>query len=150
MRNQITRRFLIVAALLASFALPLSALWAQTDDRPALAAKLTAARSQITEISLADAKGLFDKGSYVWVDVRSEDEWKAGHVPGAKHLDRGTLEFNVERAVPDKATAIVVYCKSGDRGAFAARTLAEMGYTNVRNVAGGMVAWEKAAYPVEK
>jgi len=130
--------------------LPLSALWAQSGERPALKAVLGTARSQITEISPAEAKDLMAGGAALFVDVRTAEEWAGGHLPGAKHLDRGKLEFMVEQAVPNKAAAIVVYCKSGDRGALSAQTLAAMGYTNVLNMAGGFVAWDKAGYEVVK
>lgn len=149
MKNQITRRILIVSALLAAIALPLSALWAAS-ERPALDNMLSAVKSKITEITVADGKALFDKGGYTWVDVRTDAEFKTGHLPGAKSLDRGLMEFNVEKAIPDKATPLVVYCKTGGRSALAAFTLLEMGYTNVKSMNGGFVDWEKAAYPIEK
>jgi rhodanese-related sulfurtransferase len=149
MRTQVTRRILIVAALLAAVALPLTALWAAS-ERPALDNMLSAVKSKITEITVADGKALFDKGGYTWVDVRTDPEFKAGHLPGAKSLDRGLMEFNVEKAIPDKAAPIVVYCKTGGRAALATATLAEMGYTNVKSMNGGFMDWEKAAYPIEK
>jgi len=145
MKTLFGRRFLLVAAFLAALTLPLSAGWAQSNDRPALKEMLTAVHSQVDAISIADAKALFDGGA-LFVDVRTQAEWAAGHLPGAKHLDRNTLEFNVEQNVPDKATPIVVYCKSGDRGALATQSLLGMGYTNVVNMTGGYVAWQKAGF----
>lgn len=152
MSNGIKRRYFLVAAMVAVLALPLAALAQQTQpsDRPALDAMLKNARSQITEITVADAKALMDQGGYLFVDVRAADENKGGHLPGAKWLDRGLLEFNVERAVPNKATPLVVYCKTGGRSALAAYTLKQMGYTNVKSMNGGFEAWAKAGYPVEK
>jgi rhodanese-related sulfurtransferase len=149
MRTLIGRRALILMAVVAALTLPFSALWAQSSERPALKAMLTETRTQITEISVAQAKEMMLPGVVV-VDVRTNDEWAAGHLPNATHLDRNTLEFNVENAIPNKATPIIVYCKSGDRGALAALTLTKMGYTDVKNMAGGFVGWAKAGYNVSK
>ena len=150
MRALFGRRFFILVAVAAALTLPFTALWAQSNERPALKQMLAHTRTQITEISTADAKALMGTHGTVFVDVRSDAEWAGGHLPGAKHLDRGKLEFMVEKAIPDKGTPIVVYCKSGDRGALATRTLMEMGYTNVKNMAGGYVGWAKAGYKVAK
>ncbi len=148
MRNEFTRRLLIVTAVLAAIALPLS-LWAAS-ERPGLDNLLSGVKSKIAEITVADGKALMDKGGYVWVDVRTDPEFAAGHLPGAKSLDRGLLEFSVEKAIPDKATPLVVYCGTGGRSALAAFTLMEMGYTNVRSMSGGFVDWQKAGFAVEK
>lgn len=150
MSTRFGRRFFLSLALAAVIALPAAALWAQSNDRPGLAKELSAARSHITEITTAQAHRLMSQGGTLFVDVRSDAEWAAGHLPGAKHLDRGKLEFAVERAIPNKSTPIVVYCKSGGRGALATQTLMQMGYTNVRNMAGGYMAWAKAGYSVAK
>jgi rhodanese-related sulfurtransferase len=150
MNARFGRRLFLAAALVAALTLPLSALWAQSGERPALKEMLSAARTHITEITPAQAQSLMSKGGTVFVDVRTDAEWAGGHLPGATHLDRGKLEFDVEKAIPDKATPMVVYCKSGDRGALSAQTLTEMGYTHVVNMAGGFMAWEKAGYEVAK
>lgn len=150
MNTRFGRRFFLSLALAALLALPAASLWARQADRPALGHMLASARSGITQITPAQAEALMARGGTLFVDVRTMEEWRAGHLPGAKHLDRGKLEFMVERAVPDKSTPIVVYCKSGGRGALATQTLMEMGYTNVRNMAGGYAAWAKAGYKVAK
>ena len=150
MSTHIGRRLFLLAAVVAALALPFSALWAQPAERPALKALLSETRPLITEITVTDAKTLLGQPGVVFVDVRTDEEWNGGHLPGAQHLDRGKLEFSVETAIPDKATPIVVYCKSGDRGALSAHTLKNMGYTNVKNMAGGFVAWNKAGYEVAK
>lgn len=148
MSRWIGRRFLITTAVVAALALPISALWAAA-QRPALDSMLQGAKAKITEVSVQQAKGLLEGGT-LFVDVRTGGEYAAGHLPGAMHLDRGMLEFQVETKVPDKTQAIVVYCKSGGRGSLATATLMEMGYTNVKNMAGGYLAWEKAGYPTVK
>jgi rhodanese-related sulfurtransferase len=150
MRSVFNRRFVLVAALAAALTLPLASLWAQSADRPALKELLASTRATITEITTADGFAMLTRGAATFVDVRTDEEWTAGHLPGALHLDRGKLEFAVETALPDKAAPIVVYCKSGDRGALSAATLQGMGYTNVKNMTGGFVAWQKAGYEVAK
>src|SRR5258705_11460340 len=70
------------------------------------------------------------------LDVREKDEWDEGHLPGATHLPRGFLEVRVEKAIEDRNKPIVVYCAGGTRSAFAAKTLQDMGYTNVVSMAG--------------
>lgn len=150
MNTRFGRRLFLSVVLAAVMALPAASLLAKSSDRPALAKELAAARSHITEITPTQAEALMAQGGTVFVDVRTQAEWNGGHLPGAKHLDRGMLEFKVERAIPDKSTPIVTYCKSGARGALATQTLMAMGYTNVRNLAGGFLAWEKAGYQVAK
>jgi sulfur dioxygenase len=107
------------------------------------------AKKCIESISAEEAKALFDKGGYTVLDCRTAKEYKMGHVPGATNIPRGLLEFKIDKAIPDKATPIVMYCKSGGRGSLGTRTLCSMGYTNVMNMDGGWMAWEKAGYPVE-
>src|SRR3712207_8127264 len=65
---------------------------------------------------------------------RSPDEYEAGHVPGAKPLPRGLLEYKAADELPDKDARIVVHCALGGRGSLAAKSLKEMGYTNVANI----------------
>ncbi len=84
------------------------------------------------------------------IDVRESEEVAAGRIPGAVHVPRGYLESRIEGAVPDKDAQVVVYCASGNRSAYAARTLAEdLGYTNVESLAGGITLWKDRGYAVE-
>jgi phage shock protein E len=83
------------------------------------------------------------------IDVREPDEWEKGHVPGATHVPRGLLELQSSAMLPDKGARIVVHCVLGGRGSLAAKTLQEMGYTNVANMKGGLDAWKEAGYEVE-
>ena len=107
------------------------------------------ARKNICEVSVSEAKGMLDKGGYLFLDCREPNEFKMGHIPGAMNIARGLLEFQIDKKVPDKDAKIIVYCKSGGRGCLGACTLCRMGYKNVSNMAGGWMAWEKAGYPVE-
>ncbi len=103
----------------------------------------------ITTISVAEAKVVFDKGGVIFLDVREPKEYKKGHIPGALNIPRGLLEFRISKEIPDKNAFAVVYCRSGSRSALATYTLVRMGYKNVKNMDGGWMAWAKAGYPVE-
>jgi len=83
----------------------------------------------------------------VIVDVREREEWDEGHLPGAVHVPRGHLESRIERAAPDKSRPVLVYCASGNRSAFAAKTLEELGYDHVVSLAGGFTDWKRNGNP---
>ena len=83
------------------------------------------------------------------VDVREPEEYEAGHVPGAKLIPRGLLELKSSEELPDKDARIVVHCALGGRGALAAKTLQEMGYSNVINMQGGITAWKEHGFELE-
>jgi molybdopterin/thiamine biosynthesis adenylyltransferase/rhodanese-related sulfurtransferase len=97
-------------------------------------------KSEIDEVDAASAKAI---DGAVWIDVREADEWQEGHLPGAVHIPRGFLESRVEGVAPDKGTPVVVYCASAARSAFAAKTLAGLGYENVHSLAGGFTDWKR-------
>jgi adenylyltransferase/sulfurtransferase len=80
------------------------------------------------------------------IDVRERDEYEQGFIPGAVHIPRGNLETRIEARVPDRATPVIVYCASGVRSAYAAKTLAELGYTDVVSLAGGFSGWKQNGY----
>ena len=107
------------------------------------------AKKDVCEISVSEAKGMLDKGGWIFLDCREPKEFKMGHVPGAINIPRGLVEFKVGKKIPDKNAPIIVYCKVGGRGCLTACTLCRMGYKKVRNMGGGWKAWEKAGYPVE-
>jgi rhodanese-related sulfurtransferase len=90
-------------------------------------------------------------GENVFVlDVREPDEFKAGHIEGAVNIPVRTLAKNGIQLPQEKNAPIAVVCKSGIRAAYATMALKLMGYTNVKDVAGGMMAWEKEGLPVTK
>jgi molybdopterin/thiamine biosynthesis adenylyltransferase/rhodanese-related sulfurtransferase len=84
----------------------------------------------------------------LFVDVREPDEWDEGHIPGALYTGRGRLEQRVEGLVPDKSRPLIVYCSGGSRSAFATKTLEELGYENVVNLAGGFNDWKRNGFEV--
>ncbi len=85
----------------------------------------------------------------LFVDVRERDEWEEGHIPGAVHVPRGNLESRIESAAPDRGRRIVLYCAAGNRSAFAAKTLEELGYEDVASLAGGFVEWKRNGFPTQ-
>ena len=108
------------------------------------------AKKTIKEISVADAKAYMDSGkAVIIVDCRTAKEFKKGHLPKAVNIPRGLLEFKVAKKIPNKASYIICYCKSGDRSCLSTCTLGQMGYTNVKSMDGGWKAWVKAGYPIE-
>jgi len=106
-------------------------------------------RAEIAEIDAARGRELVDRGEAIIVDVREQDEWDEGHIPGAVHISRGNLESRIERAAPDPTQPVVLYCSVGNRSAFAAKTLEEMGYEDVVSLAGGFTDWKRNGHPVE-
>lgn len=117
---------------------------------PSYDALLRELRSQTPEVDVHGlASTLGQPGTPAVIDCREADEHGQGAIPGAVWIPRGFLESRIEKAVPDRAAPIVIYCARGNRSLFAQRTLVELGYTNVRSLAGGFVAWKQAGLPWE-
>ena len=111
---------------------------------------LQQARAEIDEVTSAEAHALADSGEPpVFLDVRNREEWEEGFVPGAVWIPRGNLESRVEGLLPDREREIVVYCASGTRSVFAVKTLGELGYSRVTNMAGGIVDWKRNGFEVQ-
>ncbi|MGH9187403.1 MAG: rhodanese-like domain-containing protein, partial [Acidimicrobiales bacterium] len=103
---------------------------------PSFREMLAETKSQIREIDTAAAdEGRCRPGAVV-LDVREPDEYQQGAIPGAVHIARGTLESSIESRITDKSVPVIVHCASGVRSAFAARTLQDLGYTDVVSVVG--------------
>ncbi|MGC4191411.1 MAG: molybdopterin-synthase adenylyltransferase MoeB [Thermomicrobiales bacterium] len=107
---------------------------------------LAQVKTQISEVDARQAQRLISEGATA-IDVREADEVAQGLVPGATAIPRGFLESRIEDAVRDRDAPVVVYCAGGVRSAFAARSLQELGYTNVVSMAGGFGAWKSAGLP---
>lgn len=84
----------------------------------------------------------------VLLDCREPNEWHLGRIPGALFIPRGILETNIEAAVP-RNRRVVIYCASGNRSAFAADTMEQMGYADVASMSGGFRGWVEAGGDVE-
>ena len=115
------------------------------------------AKATIHECEISDVHGCLQTDTLI-IDVREPAEFQRGHIPGALHLPRGMLEFDihgmVERTAIDQNKAladqdIVLYCGTGGRSALAAATMTDLGYRNVRSMAGGVVAWNAAGLPLD-
>jgi rhodanese-related sulfurtransferase len=109
------------------------------------------AKTRIKEITVTDTRERLEQNpSAKLIDVREDKEWDAGHASGAIHVGKGIIERDIEVAVPDKSTEIILYCGGGYRSALAADVLQKMGYTNVWSMAGGWKAWNESGAPTEK
>jgi len=99
-------------------------------------------KSQIREVDTAGAAEAIARPGTVVLDVREPDEYEQGAIPGALLVERGNLESKIESRVADRSTPIVIHCASGIRSAFAAKTLQDMGYTDVVSMSGGFNKWK--------
>ena len=108
-------------------------------------------RKSIAVISLEEIKRRLDtKTPMVLVDVREKEEFRDGYIPGAISVPRGFLEMQIEQKVTDKTAPVVLYCAGGTRSALAAKTLQDLGYTNVESANPGFVRWKDLGFPMEK
>ena len=109
------------------------------------------AKTRVKETNVADVKRRMDSDEeFLLVDVREDNEWEKGHVPGAVHLGRGVIERDIETQVPDTSTKMILYCGGGFRSALVADNLQKMGYTNVESMDGGWKGWVAEGLPTEK
>jgi molybdopterin/thiamine biosynthesis adenylyltransferase/rhodanese-related sulfurtransferase len=105
-------------------------------------------KAEIDEVDAREAADMLDgENAPAVLDVRELQEWQEGHIPGAVHIPRGSLESRVEQALPDRGRPILVYCAVGVRSAFAAKTLGELGYEQVTNLDGGYTEWKRNGFP---
>ena len=122
---------------------------AHKQHSPGFLALVDEVRPRIHEITVEEALKAVNGGDARLIDVREDNEWEAGHARGADHMSRGIIERDIEKMVPDRDAALILYCGGGYRAALAADSLQKMGYTNVSSVAGGWRAWLEANAPTE-
>lgn len=109
------------------------------------------AKTRVKETNVANVKRRIDAGEKLQlVDVREDNEWAQGHVPGAMHLGRGIIERDIETKVPQTDTKLILYCGGGFRSALVADNLQKMGYTDVESMDGGWKGWLAAGLPTVK
>lgn len=125
---------LLVIAAAASGAM---LLWSIVSDRI----------SGISQINTLEATRLINEDALV-LDVREDKEWAAGHIPNARHIPLGALPSRLGELEKFKSKPIVVNCRSGHRSGRACAMLKKSGFENVHNLAGGIIAWEKANLPI--
>ncbi len=93
------------------------------------------------QISQEEAKEMMDTQDVIILDVREQDEYDSGHIPGAVLLPVGTIdEETAAEVIPEKDSTVLVYCRSGNRSKTASSALAELGYTNIYEF-GGINTW---------
>lgn len=93
------------------------------------------------QITQEEAKEMMDTQEVIILDVREQDEYDSGHIPGAVLLPVGTIDKETAAAViPEEDSIVLVYCRSGNRSKTASFTLAELGYTNIYEF-GGINTW---------
>jgi rhodanese-related sulfurtransferase len=106
------------------------------------------AKQRVKETNVPDVKKRIDAGErLILVDVREDNEWAQGHLPGAVHMGKGVIERDIEKQVPDVHTKLILYCGGGFRSALVADNLQKMGYTNVESMDGGWRGWTEAGLP---
>ena len=108
---------------------------------------LADAKSKIKEVDTQTAATKIDANQAVVLDVREPDEFEQGALLGVVHIPRGHLEAQIETKIVDKTSPVIVYCAGGVRSAFAAKTLQELGYTDVLSMAGGFGKWKDEGRP---
>ncbi|HYP01960.1 MAG TPA: rhodanese-like domain-containing protein [Pyrinomonadaceae bacterium] len=108
------------------------------------------AKTRIRELNVEQARQHLEANPGArLIDVREDNEWQAGHAARATHLGRGIIERDIEAAIPDKQTELILYCGGGYRSALACDNLQRLGYTNVYSMDGGWTAWKESGAPVE-
>lgn len=108
-------------------------------------------RKSYTNVSVEDLNNVVKANDDVVIlDVRTSPEVKEGFVQGALNFDVKGSSFKQQAADLDKSKTIYVYCRSGHRSQIASKTLIDLGFTDVRNVEGGFMAWAQNGYQIIK
>ncbi len=105
------------------------------------------AKARIRQVPAADALRDINPET-VLLDVRESNEWNMAHIPGAIFIPLAEVEEKVEALVP-RESKVIVYCASGNRSAFAADSMRQMGYADVASMAGGIRGWVDAGGEIE-
>jgi len=101
-------------------------------------------RPHVKEVDIKYVENKLNKDEFILIDVREDCEWSQGHIPNAVHMSRGIIERDIEKAIPNKETPLVLYCGGGFRSILAAYNIQKMGYTNVISMDGGYRDWINA------
>jgi phage shock protein E len=112
------------------------------ESTPGTATKIITAEELTRQIQNAQAPRI--------LDVRSEEEYADGHIPGAMNIPHDQLLNRLSEINAAKTEEIVVHCRSGHRAGIAKKVLIEAGYSNVRDLDGHMNGWRSGGYPIEK
>ena len=108
--------------------------------------------AEIKNEDVAKVDELIKSGKYTVIDVRTKEEYDAGHIKGALNIDyyNDDFEEKIESQLKDKNKPYILYCRSGMRSLYSAQILEDLGYTDVTNMKGGFLAWQSAGKPVTK
>jgi len=107
-----------------------------------------ATKTKIEDLSPAEAKSEIDAGGVALVDTREPHEYEEAHIEGGRLVPPGVLPDEIASVVPDQSQRVILYCRSGNRSGKAAQEMSELGYENVANVDGGILAWQEQGLPV--
>ncbi len=146
----------LVLAVVAVFGLLSSGISMAQNYPPSVPQMVAAVKKQIKTVNMADFKAAYDRKDVgLLVDVRQENEFVDGFIPGAINVPRGLIEFTIWQYVgfPDKIDMnkkMMLYCKTGGRCALATKSLQDLGFTNVIAVDMKLEDWAKAGYPMTK
>ena len=117
---------------------------------PGFLALVDDAKRRVKQMRLAEYEQLVaSEEKYLFIDVREDHEWNEAHPKGAVHMSKGIIERDIEEAVPDKKTKLVLMCGGGYRATLAADNLHKMGYSEAVSFDGGWRAWQEAGLPAE-
>jgi rhodanese-related sulfurtransferase len=118
---------------------------------PAFLKLVDDARRNVRETTVSVVAERLQRGDkFHLVDVREDDEWRAGRIRGAIHIGKGVIERDIEAKIPDRDDEIILYCGGGFRSVLAAESLQKMGYTNVISMDGGIREWRAKQFPEDK
>ncbi len=139
------KRTAVLFVLVIMAMLPLASCTGANPPAPTAQVNVNALPANVT---VAQTKALLGRSDVVILDVREQQEYDEGHIPGVKLIPTGQVPNRLNEIPKDKP--VIVTCRTGNRSASVTRLLRERGYTNVHNMEGGIVAWQGAGYPVEK
>lgn len=152
----LSNRKSFAVAILTAISLALPGFVLAQNYPPSIGQLVASTKKQVKTINMADFKMAIDRKDVgVLVDVREPDEFADGYIGGAVNVPRGLIEFTIWTHVgfPDKidmGRKLTLYCKTGGRCALAAKTLQDLGFTNVAAVDMKLEDWVKAGYPLVK
>jgi rhodanese-related sulfurtransferase len=140
LRGNHMKRIIVLAVLTAVFLIGASACSSNQETVTESATGGESSAMAYKKISAEEAKTMIDAGNVIILDVRTQEEYDAGHIEGALRLESADFGKKAATVLPDKAATILVYCRSGNRSKTAAKLLLELGYTNVYDF-GGINDW---------
>jgi rhodanese-related sulfurtransferase len=121
------------------------------DHSPGFLKLVNEARMNVKELTLEQAREQLARNpKAVLLDVREDNEWRAGHAVEAVHLGKGVLERDLEKRFPDPTTELIMYCGGGYRSALTAEVAQRMGYRSVYSLQGGYKAMLAAQWPMRR